>query len=33
MAVLLTGVFAISGLIVIRIVGRLWTGARHAQVS
>jgi Na+/proline symporter len=33
MAVLLTGVFAISGLIVIRIVGRLWTGARQAQVS
>jgi hypothetical protein len=32
-ALLLTGIFAISGLIVIRIVSRLWTGAPQARVS
>jgi len=29
----LTGIFAVSGLIVIRIVSRLWTGSPQAQVS
>jgi hypothetical protein len=33
MALLLTGIFVISGLIVIRIVSRLWTGAGQARVS
>jgi Na+/proline symporter len=33
MALLLTGIFALSGLIVVRIVSRLWTGAARAQVS
>ena len=33
MALLLTGIFAVSGLIVIRIVSRLWTGSPQAQVS
>jgi solute:Na+ symporter, SSS family len=32
-ALLLTGIFVISGLVVIRIVSRLWTGASAAQVS
>jgi len=33
MALLLTGIFAVSGLIVIRIVSRLWTGSPQAQVG
>jgi hypothetical protein len=32
MALLLTGIFAVSALVVIRIVSRLWTGAAEAQV-
>jgi solute:Na+ symporter, SSS family len=33
MALLLTAIFALSGLVVVRIVSRLWTGAPPAQVS
>jgi hypothetical protein len=33
MALLLTGIFVVSGLIVIRIVSRLWTGTPQAQVG